>query len=163
MLRYVLITLSLALAGCAAGDSRLATQDIVYQKANTQVLAVYNLHRSWFANVSSGYLNRSDERYGEFGGKLRLCSDADYHCLIGGIGVALPKKLSGQRKWEFQGNRCESALPLAADASATIVCVSGEWSTRFVYSPAQGITSYENAAEPGFEYRLVDPKGLFAE
>ncbi|MDZ7923651.1 MAG: hypothetical protein U5M23_06240 [Marinagarivorans sp.] len=74
----------------------------------------------------------------------------------------IPKKFIGQKEWQFADEKCQSESPLSDQQPAIITCSSKQWSNRFVYSAAQGITSYVTSAEPEFEHELVDEKGLFA-
>jgi hypothetical protein len=162
-MRLVALLPLIAIFGCAGhADIQRTHEDIAYRKGQTNVLVVYDLRRQEFGNVSIEYLKKRDLKYGEFGGHLRLCSNQEFLCLVGGIGVAIPTTFSGQERWEFAGNVCRSSQPLNAGTTAVITCASDGWSNTVVYSPSLGITSYTTQAEPGIEYLLVDEEGLFA-
>jgi hypothetical protein len=137
-------------------------EEVIYQKKNTHVLDVYNLTKLHFSQEDIEYLDRRNFKYGEFGGQIKICSNDEYYCLIGGIGVVIPKKLAGQKEWEFADEKCQSESPLSYQQPAIITCNSKGWSNKFVYSFDRGIISYVIAAQPEFEHELVDEKGLFA-
>lgn len=152
------------LVGCSATTaySPKKNEEIIYRKKNTSVLDVFNITKLYFSNENVGYLKNRNFKYGEFGGQIKNCSNEEYYCLIGGIGVVIPKKFTGQSEWQFLDEACKSEKPLADKQTAIITCDSKGWSNRFVYSAEQGITSYVIAAQPQFERELVDEKGLFA-
>ncbi len=158
-----LITL-LSLTGCSIGapHSSQHYDEIAYQKKNTIRVDIFNMTSLHFSNEDTDYLKNRNFKYGEFGGVIKNCSNDEYYCLIGGIGVVIPKKFTGQREWAFLDEKCKSEAPLTDKQTAIITCDSSGWSNRFVYSSDRGITSYVIAAQPQAEYELVDAKGLFA-
>jgi hypothetical protein len=160
----VMVLASLIVMGCATDLSThtTSTTDIIYKKGNTSILEVFNLGQSWFSTEDVRYLQHRDAKYGEFGGKIDQCSDAKYFCLIGGIGVAIPRQFSGQSAWQFSGQNCSAESPLTSDEIATITCSRGNWSNRISYSRSRGIVSYTKLAQPNYTYELVDERGLFA-
>lgn len=158
------VLILLTLVSCASRNKLYSAdvEEIIYQKKNTHVLDVYNLTKLYFSNEDVEYLHKRNFKYGEFGGQIKICSNDEYYCLIGGIGVVIPKKLAGQKEWQFADEKCHSESPLSDQQPAIITCDSEGWSNKFVYSFDRGITSYVTNAQPEFEHVLVDKKGLFA-
>lgn len=162
-MKYIYFLFCSLLFGCASYQmNSKGDQEIIYQKKNTSVIDVYNLTKLWFSNEDFEYLRNRNYKYGEFGGDIKICSNEEYYCLSGGIGVAIPKKIIGQTVWQFAGENCKSETPLSYENPTIITCRSKGWENKFVYTFDRGITSYVIAAQPEFEHVLVDEKGLFA-
>jgi hypothetical protein len=138
-------------------------KEIIYKEKNSNLIKIYNIEKSWFSTEGADYLNKRDFRYGEWGGQIGFCSNEDYYCIVGGVAVAIPKKINGQKKWQFKDMDCQSETAMSDQHSTTITCNYKQWSMQYVYSPVKGIISYRKLSDPVEEYELIGDKGLFAQ
>lgn len=136
--------------------------EVFYYKKNTKIIDVYNITRGWVSSEDVRYLKRRDYDYGEFGGRIRFCSDENYFCLSGGINIAIPKRIEQQTTWEFYGRVCSAESPLSEDVANIIVCEHGGYEDKFVYLKGRGVVFYWGGARATDEYELIGEKGLFA-
>ena len=153
-----------ATLGCAA-DSHARSRPVesIYRKGETSVLEVFNHKKSWYSMEGLGYLRRHDEKYGEWGGSFQDCSNEEYFCLRGWIGIVIPRSFSGQTQWQFGELSCRAPSPLTPGQTANFGCGSGPTINQFSFSQERGLISYVKGTEPDFTYTLVDGEGLFQQ
>jgi hypothetical protein len=126
-----------------------------------RMIDVFNVEHDHVSIEDVSYLRTRDQQYGEFGGRIVFCSDQDYHCILGGIRVAVPKAANGQRRWSKDGIECERVSPFRGQ-QITATCAFADATTRFFYTRDNGIVWYERSGAPGRRFELVGSKGLFA-
>lgn len=164
-----------ALSGCAGSFTQKhgelksdraeeLEEEILYKSENGRNVDVFNLKELWFSQEGVEYVSRRDFQYGEFGGQMEFCSNQDYYCLGGGLNVAVPKNINGQKEWQFKERDCQAITPLSRQRQTTIICSFKGHSKEFTYSPDRGIVSYSYGSQSNgsYKYKLVGEKGLFA-
>lgn len=124
---------------------------------------IYNLSTWWSSEEGRDYLSRRNGRYSDFGGSFRYCESTEYLCVIGGIAAAIPRKISGQKEWDFENWSCSTKSPLSSDKINLISCSYKGRITLFKYDVMSGIISYTNkgnATEKTLD--LIGDRGLLA-
>jgi hypothetical protein len=137
-------------------------EEIFYISNNGRNVDVFNITELWSSEEGVEYLNRRDFKYSEFSGRMKVCTSADYYCVVGGIAASVPKEIKGQKQWQADAWKCQAETPLLSQKSTVITCDYMGKSTRFTYSPEKGITSYYFLSDPNIRYELIGGKGLLA-
>lgn len=153
----------LLLAACETSPVVAERQEIIYFKKGTKVIDVFNLPQLWVSHEDVDYIKRRDLAYGEFGGQLGVCSNDEFHCLLGGIDVVIRKSGHHHDEWSFKGISCKAEPSSQEGGAQVIVCSRGDNGVTFVYSQERGIVSYVRSSQPEKEYELLGGKGLFAQ
>lgn len=137
--------------------------EIIYLIANSKNVSIFNITRQWFTSEDVLYLNERNYEYGEFGGEFEFCSNVDFYCLAGGINIAIPKKLSGQREWVYENRVCSTDKPLSEYNENIIECENNGDIVQFTYSEEKGVSSYVMFDDKKRARTLLGEKGLFAK
>ena len=159
----VLISISSVLGCSSQSLSKNKEKEIIYLRVHTNVIEVFNLEKMWGSSEDVEYLKDRNYEYGEFGGRISICSTEKFHCIKGGLNVVVPKGEFEDGKWKFGGIECEMETSSAVEPKKLITCKESSHSVSFVYSPVQGIISYMQSSQPNDRYELIGSKGLFAK
>lgn len=150
------------LYSCSSHVNReiLNDYEVIYLKKDTKVIDVYNMSKNWVSSEDISYIENRNYQYGEFGGRLKNCSDEEYFCLVGGISIVIPKQDWSKDKWGRGKVNCEVEGDASADEKQ-VVCQRESDFVKFSYSRDRGVLSYVRSKDPDHEYELYDQKGLF--
>ena len=159
----VMAMMQMLLACAVFSDSRKIEEEVTYKLKGSDLIKVFNITKSWFTTQDADYLNRRNFKYhGEWGGRIAFCSNGEYYCMKGGLAVAIPKNIKGQKAWQFEGMDCTTETLLSDQHPSTITCNYERWSLRYIYAPQKGIISYKKLSNSTELYELIGEKGLFA-
>lgn len=168
--KALILLAALIISGCV-GHRGKAEVELFYWKQKTSVVDVFNISDPWVSSEPIEYLLQRDQQYGEFGGRLGLCSNDEFFCVKGGVAAAIPRSITKDHEpWEFEGVRCR--VIDMEDDMFTIECARDEKNpltsktdqvSRFNYSVRHGILSFTHLDVMGTPtYRLLGDDGLFS-
>lgn len=160
-----IVSLLLLVSCQATALSGPHSEFIGYRAQKSMLTEVYETTRNW-VTVGGPEILGPRRFYNEFAGSIQSCSDAEFHCFLSGLRVAVPRE-DARGAWTAGGHECRvlDAPELLPDRTVRILCrTNEEQSVEFSYSRQRGILSYRRQCPGCFagEYVLVTETGLFA-